>query len=307
MLESYVKVIVNPVAGNRAVGGEWPRISGQLQKAGLSFDYEFTKATGHGTEIARQAADKGYRYIIAVGGDGTVNEVVNGILRSSNSANTILGIVSTGTAHAFSHSLGIAENYLDACTYLTGQRRALIDVGVVRCWSQGQLIERFFVNEASTGFSAEIVDAWKWVPNRFGKSMSLALRTVAGYRSLAIHHNKKARLSVGNDVESMRICTIVVANGQYFADRMMIAPHAKLDDGLLDVIMVDDMSKFELLKIRPTLYDGSHLRHPKIREKKVAAITIECDEQLLVEADGEIIGESPASFRVIPSALTVVV
>ena len=105
------KVIVNPEAGSRSVGREWPHISKQLQKAGLSFDYEFTKGTGHAIDIARRAIDSGYHYLIAVGGDGTVNEVANGILRSTNPLNIILGIVSAGTAHAFSFSLGVAEEH----------------------------------------------------------------------------------------------------------------------------------------------------------------------------------------------------
>jgi len=307
MPESYAKVIVNPVAGSRSVGREWQRISRQLQKAGLSFDYEFTKGIGDAIEIAKRAADGGYQLLIAVGGDGTVNEVANGILRSTKSGNTILGIVSTGTAHAFALSLGIDEGHVNACSFLGNQGRALIDVGVVQCCSQGQTIKRFFVNEASVGFSAEVVDAWKYLPTRFGHSLNLALRTVAGYKSLAAHRNKRLSLRVGNDVEFIYCCDVVVANGRYLADGMQIAPHASLDDGLLDVVIVGDMTKSELLKIRPTLYNGSHIRHAKIRERKTATITIESDEQLLVEADGELLGESPASFWVIPSALTVVV
>jgi YegS/Rv2252/BmrU family lipid kinase len=258
-------------------------------------------------EIARRSADDGYHCLIAVGGDGTVNEVANGILRSTRSGNTILGIAGMGTAHAFALSLGIGEDYANAFSLLTGQGRALIDVGVVQCCSQGQTIKRFFVNEASVGFSAEVVDAWKSLPNRFGNSINLALRTVAAYKSLATHRNKRVRLHVGNDVESIYICAVVVANGQYMADRMQIAPHASIDDGLLDAVIVGDLAKCELLKIRPTLHNGSHIRHAMIREKKTTTVTIESDEQLLVEADGELLGESPASFWVIPSALTVVV
>jgi len=295
------------VAGSCSVRREWPYISRQLRRAGLSFDYEFSKGVGHAIEIASRAADSGYHYLIAVGGDGTVNEVANGILRSNNSASTILGIVSAGTAHAFSLSLGIAEDYVNAFSLLTGQERALIDVGVVQCWSQGQSIKRFFVNEASVGFSAEIVDAWKYLPTRFGHSLNLALRTVAGYKSLATYRNQRLSLREGNEVESICCCAVVVANGQYLADGMQIAPHASLDDGLLDVVIIGDVTKFELLKIRPTLYNGTHIRHAKIREKKTTTITIESDERLLVEADGNILGESPASFWVIPSALTVVV
>jgi diacylglycerol kinase (ATP) len=310
MPELHAKVIVNPEAGSGSVRREWPHINRQLQKAGLSFDYEFTKGTGHAVDIANKAISSGYRYLIAVGGDGTVNEVANGILRSSNPLSIILGVVSAGTAHAFSFSLGVAEDYINstnACSFLVDQKRTLIDVGVAQCWNHGQSIERFFLNEASIGFSAEIVDAWKSLPNRFGKSVNIALPTAAGYKSLAIHRNKNVRLHVGNEVESISICTVFVSNGQYCADRMLIAPQASLDDGLLNVIVVSDVSKLELLRIRPTLYDGSHVKHPKIRETKTSIVKIESDEHLLVEADGDILGECPASFRVIPSALTVVV
>lgn len=307
MPESYTKVIVNPVAGSRSVGREWSRISRQLRKVGLSFDYEFTEYPGHAMEIARRSADGGYHCLLAVGGDGTVNEVANGILLSTKSGNIILGIMSVGTAHAFALSLGIREDFVNAFSLLTGQGRTLIDVGVVQCWSHGQLIKRFFVNEASVGFSAEIVDAWKNLPTRFGHNLNLALRTVAGYKSLATHRNQRLSLRVGNEVESIYCCGVVVANGRYLGDGMQIAPHARLNDGLLDVVIFGDVTKSELLRIRPTLYNGSHIRHAKIREKKTTTITIESDEQLLVEADGNILGEGPASFWVIPSALTVVV
>jgi len=307
MSETYTKVIVNPMAGSHSVGREWSRINRQLQKLGLSFDYEFTEHTGHAMEVARRSADIGYHCLIAVGGDGTVNEVANGLLCSNRSGDTILGIVSAGTANAFALSLGIDEDYVKALSLLTGQGRALVDVGVVQCWSRGQSIKRFFVNEASVGFSAKIVDTWKSLPTHIGHSLNLALRTVVGYKSLATHRNQRLNLCVGNEVESISCCGVVVANGQYLADGMQIAPHASLDDGILDVVVFGDVTKSELLKIRPMLYSGIHIRHAKIKEKKTTTITIQSDEQLLVEADGNIIGEGPVSFWVIPSALTVVV
>ncbi len=306
-MESYAKVIINPVAGSRSVGRGWAHISRKLRKAGLSFDYEFSERIGHAMEIARCSADSGYHCLIAVGGDGTVNEVANGILRSTRSSHTVLGIVGTGTAHAFLLSLGITEDYVNACSYLNGQGRALIDVGVVECWNHGQAIKRFFVNEASIGFSAEIVDSWKSLPNRFGHSLNLALRTAAAYKCLATQQNKKVRIRTGSEVEFISCCAVVVANGRYLANKMQIAPHASLNDGLLDVVIIGDVTKSEMLKIRPRLYDGNYIRYPKIKEKKTTTITIESDEKLLVEADGDTIGESPASFRVIPSALTVIV
>jgi diacylglycerol kinase (ATP) len=309
MQDIRTKVIVNPEAGSWSVLRKWPYINRRLCEAGLLFDYEFTKSTGHALDIASRAVDNGYNYLIAIGGDGTINEVANGILRSSNSLNVKLGIVGVGTANAFSYSLGIPEdaNNTNIYSFLTGQGRALIDVGVVKYWNRGQCIERFFLNEASTGFSAEIVDAWKSLPNRFGKRINIALREVASYKSLAVHQNKKVRLHIGSGVESISIFTIVVSNGQYCANKMLIAPHANLTDGLLNAIIVSNLSKYEMLKIRRRLYDGSHINYPKVREIKTKSITIESDKTLLVEADGEFLGECPASFRILPLALTVVV
>jgi diacylglycerol kinase (ATP) len=302
---SNTKLIINPAAGGHSVSREWPQISKQLYKAGLSFDYEFTRGAGHALEITSQAIDAGYHFLIAVGGDGTVNEVVNGMMQSGKEADLILGIIPAGTAHAFAYSLGIRKDYARAFSWLAGKRTVQIDLGAVKCWSQGHSVERFFVNEASLGLSAEIVDAWKSLPTERGRSKNLPFRLFAGYKAVASHRNKAVKLRVGNNVTSMRLCTIIVANGKYCADKMLIAPHASLNDGLLDSIIVGDISKSELMKIRPTLYDGSHLRNGKIREERVTEITIESDESLLVEADGDVIGESPVSFRIIPSALAV--
>lgn len=303
----HAKVIVNPVAGGRSVSGEWPRIRERLHDVGLSFDHEFTRGVGHGIEIAKRATDAGYGYLIVVGGDGTVNEVVNGILCSTRSGNTILGIISAGTGCNFARSLNITRDYDSACSLLAGTGRASIDVGVIRCWSQKRPLERFFVNAANVGLGAVIVDAWKHLPIRLGRNISHTLRITEGLRSLSTYRNKWLKLSMGNKVETICACNVVVANGQYFANGMQIAPHARLDDGLLDVVTFGDVGKSELLKIWPTLYRGSHMGHPKIREQKTTAVAIESDEQLLIEADGDVIGESPVSFRVIPSALTIVV
>ena len=303
----YAKVIVNPVAGGGSVRREWPRISQRMRDAGLAFDHEFTTDAGHALEIARQAADGGCGYLVAVGGDGTVSEVAGGILGSTNSGNTLLGIVSAGTACSFARSMGIARDYTASCSLLVGQGRTLIDVGAIQCWNQGQLVRRFFVNVADAGFGAAIVNNWKRLPTRFGHQVNLRLRTAEGVRHIFTYRNKLIKLQMGDQVETIRGCAIIVANGSYFADGMQIAPQARLSDGLLDVVVVGDVGKAELLKIWPLLYRGAHVGHPKVSIRKTETVTIESEEPLLIEADGNIIGEDPASFWVMPAALTVVV
>ena len=304
----HAKVIVNPSAGGYSVRREWTRIRKQLQSLGLSFDYEHSEGVGHAIKIAKEAVDAGYRYLIAVGGDGTINEVANGILCSTGSASTILGVVNAGTACSFTRSIGIPPDYVSACSLLVGQGRRLVDIGVAECRSEGQSLQRFFVNEADVGFGAEIVEASKAIPRHFGRSINYAPFALAAVRWLFSYKNKRLILRVNNGAETMYPCTmVVIANGSYFGGGMRIAPQAKPDDGLLDMIIIGDVEKSELVKIWLMSYKGTHITHNSVTVKRATNVTIQSSERVLVETDGELIGECPVSFRIIPSALTIVV
>ncbi len=304
MPELHAKVIVNPVAGAYSTRRKWPRISKLLKYVGLSFDYEYTEGAGHAIELARVAASDGYRYIVAVGGDGTVNEVANGILHSASPTETSLGIVSTGTGSDFARSVGIPRDYTSACSFLVSSRRRLIDVGVVEFKSKGQTLQRFFVNVAGVGFDAAVVEATEKLPKYFGGTIPY----LGGlFRSLFSYRNKLVTLSVGDRVEAKRILNVAVANGSYVGGGMHIAPKAELDDSLLDVVIIGDVGKFELLKALPMVYKGTHINHPKVRMEQATHISIESSERVLVYADGELLGECPASFWLMPAALRIVV
>jgi diacylglycerol kinase (ATP) len=298
------KVIVNPVAGASSTRRKWPIISKLLDRIGLPFDFEYTEGVGHAIELARIAASDGYRYLVAVGGDGTVNEVANGILHSTNAATTALGIVSTGTGSDFIRSVGISRDYATACSTLTSSRRLSIDVGVIEYQRQGQTLKRFFINAAGVGFDAAVVKETERLPKFFGGTIPYVagmLRTLFSYR------NKPVVIRVGDEVESHRVLNVAVANGGYMGGGMHIAPQAELGDNLLDVVVIGDMGKLELLKEFPKVYKGTHVTLPKVRMKKGTNVTIESSEAVLVYADGELLGECPASFRVVPGALSIVV
>ena len=299
----HAKVIVNPVAGACATRRKWPFIRQRLKDAGLSFDYEYTKGVGHATELARAATSDGYQYLVAVGGDGTVNEVANGILSSTN-LRTALGMISTGTGSDFARSVGISRDFNKVCSSLTGQQRLLIDVGVVEYRCAGKVQRRFFVNGAGVGFDAEVVKATEKSRKHFGGTIPYVIGLL---RSLFGYKNKSVALRVGNRMETKRILSIVVSNGCYFGGGMRVAPQAELCDSLLDVMTVGDIGKFELLKAFPTIYKGTHVTHPKVRIEKASHIAVESSERILVHADGELLGEGPASFWLVPAALSVVV
>jgi len=308
MSTQYARAIVNPTAGGHTIYREWPLISKHLVKMGLLFDHVYTEGVGHAIELARAAANADYRYIIAVGGDGTVNEVVNGILDSNGSHNTILGIVSAGTTCSFARSVGIPLDPVSSCDLLTSQNRLSIDVGIVEYESEGHHLQRFFVNEADVGFGATVVEAAKLVPNYFGRKASYLPHVLGGVSSLLSYKNKHIALQVNDEDEDISVCAmVVIANGTYFGGGMRVAPYAKPNDGLLDMIIFGDMGKSEIMKIWTMTYNGRHLNNPKVKLRKIRSVAIQCAENILIEADGELLGEGPVSFSLLPSALTIVV
>jgi diacylglycerol kinase (ATP) len=304
MAKLRTKVIVNPVAGARSTRRKWPIISRLLERIGLTFDFNYTEGVGHAMELARVAASDGYRYLVAVGGDGTVNEVANGIIHSQNAKTTALGVVSTGTGSDFARSAGLARDYTTACNNLTSSKRLTIDVGVVTYKCGGQRQERFFVNSAGVGFDAAVVKETERLPKFFGGTIPY----VAGMlRTLVSYKNKPIVLKIGDEEEHCCVLNVAVANGNYMGGGMRIAPEAALDDRLLDVVVIGDMGKLELLKEFPTVYKGTHVNHPKVSVRKATNVVIESAEPMLVYADGELLGECPVEFGVVPKALSIVV
>ncbi len=299
------KAIVNPVAGSHTVAKDWDNIRNKIQQAGLEFDVEFTRYPGHAAEIARQSIEKGYRCLLAVGGDGTINEVANGILLSDKPENTVLGVVNVGTTNVFKMSLGTSQGRDSTGMSWKSHQPMKIDVGMINCQRQGKQVKHYFINEVSVGLSAEVVNSWKNIPGSYSKKLNLLARTITGVLTILYSKNKRLNIDIVNNIETGKFCTVVVANGKYFADGMIIAPNATLDDGLLDSIIIGDVSMYDLIKIRPKLYDGTYIDHEKFKETKVSEISIESEEKLIIEADGDIVGEGPVSIRVVPSALNV--
>ena len=304
MAKIHAKIIVNPVAGvHKSTFRKWPHIKSLLTEHGLSFDYQYTEGAGHASELASAAAGDGYRFLIAVGGDGTINEVANGILGSPNAATTAMGIISTGTGNDFIRSAGIPCNYAMACKHVTGERRSLIDVGIVEYTKDGKRASRYFINGAGVGFDAEVAEAGRGVPRFMGNTVPFVLsllKTLPGYR------NKDIRLNIDGRVETRRVLTLVVSNGAYFGGGMRIAPEAELSDRHLDVLTIGDVGKVELLQVFPRVYKGTHITHPKVRMEKAHSVTVECDRRILLQADGELLGEGPVTFRIQPASLNVV-
>lgn len=300
----HAKVIVNPSAGGGSTGKKWPHISELLSDAGLSFDHEFTEGVGHGTDIAKEAVAKGYELVIAVGGDGTVNEVVNGLVDEGGKGRATLGIISMGTGGDAARSLGIPRDYPQACRLLAHPGGRVIDLGAVEYAVGRERVQRLFFNTAGLGFDAAVVERQKDFPGIFKGTLPYViclLLTMGGY------HNKKVTLDIEGAKEEHRVFLVVVNNGRYFGGGMKVAPNADVCDGLLDVIVIGDVSKPKFLWNFPKVYRGTHITHPKISARWAKSIEVDSIERVLLQLDGELVGEAPARFWVLPAALTVAI
>lgn len=298
------KLIVNPSAGCGSTGRKWKRIHEYLIQSGLSFDFVHTQGRGHAMELAKEAALGGYEMVVAVGGDGTLNEIVNGLLDSGNAKDITLGVLNTGTGCDFARFLGISRDYRQACLHLVNPQKVRADVGVVECQKEGQPIRRYFISAAGMGLDGEVVETAVKGPRVIHGNLPYFFGIL---QSLGTYRNKDIRIQLDDSVEDVRICSVIVANGGFYAGGMHIAPDANLQDGLFEVMILGDVGKLELIQVFPSAYRGAHVTHPKVRIEKAAQVIIESSERIMVQADGELVGEGPATFRIVPSALNIAI
>lgn len=304
MSSTYAKVIVNPTAGAGKTARLWPHIMSLFQGQGLRFEHDITEAPGHAIELARAAAADGYNMVISVGGDGTINEIVNGLYAAGNIQDAMLGIVSTGTGGDYIRTIGIPRRYEEACRCFLEPKNLTVDLGVVEYASNGQRAERLFVNFAGMGFDAEIV---RRTTQQFKALGSLPSYLAGLLVTLLAYRNKDISLTVDGETENRRVCTVVMNNGRYGGGGMLTAPDASINDGYFDVMIIGDLSKPDLLRSLPRIYKGTHLTHPKVTMKKAKEIEIRSAQPMQLQADGELLGQVPARFRILPSVLKVIV
>jgi len=299
----HTKFIVNPAAGAGRTARKWPHIMGLLRSIGLRFEHELTEAPGHAIELARAAASQGYQRVVSVGGDGTVNEVVNGLYQAGSLGEAVLGIISTGTGSDYIRTLGLPRPYEAACHCLMGSPKVSVDIGVVEHLKDGQMVKRLFVNFAGFGFDAEIVRR----TSQGFKVLGATAAYLAGlFTTLVCYRNQRVSLSVAGEAVDGKVCTVVMSNGKYGGGGMLTAPGAELDDGLLDVLIIGDLSKPDLLRSLPRIYRGTHLAHPKVTLKRAGVVEVRSAAPLPLQADGELLGQVPARFYVLPAALQVI-
>jgi len=298
------RVIVNPTAGAGATAKRWPKVKNLLENSGVSFEHDFTEAPGHATELAKSAVERGYGMVVSVGGDGTVNEIANGLYSAGANGTVMLGIISTGTGKDYIKTVGIPRSCEEACQRLCHPQKMVVDLGALEYTNNGRMEKRVFVNFAGLGLDAEIV---KYTTQRFKALGGMPSYLMGVLSSLVLHKNKDVTLTLDGDVEARRVCEVLVSNGKYGGGGMLPAPDADLKDGLLDILIINDASRPELVWSLPRIYKGTHATHPKVTMKRAKSIEVNSAQQMLLQADGELLGEAPVRFQVLPDALTLAV
>lgn len=305
-------LIMNPQSQNGALGRKWPDLVPSLRRELGSFDDARTQAPGDATRLTREALRAGAREIIAMGGDGTISEVVDGFFHDGEAIapDARLGIIPFGTGGDFRKTLGIPDDVSRAARLLRDGATRTIDLGKLEYLTRdGEPAEQVFVNIASFGISGLVDRLTNESSKRWGGRISFLMSTV---RATLRYTNQRVHMVFDDDDEhpvDMTINTVAVANGRYFGGGMFIAPDAELDDGYFDVVAMGDLGLKDLALNGRRMYNGTHLGHDKVSHRRARVVRAEPavpGEEVELDVDGETPGVLPATFRVLPRALHVI-
>jgi len=300
-------IIVNPKAKNGQAGKQWTRLEKLIREEyHREYQAEFTTAPMHAMSLARQGLRDGYDLVVAVGGDGLINEVVNGFLEGEKALNpqAVLGILPFATAGDFVKTVGIPGDFREAVKRLRSSSTRPCDLGSIKCESlDGRSLLRYFINIAEFGVGAEVVERVNRTTKRFGGSASFTwgiLRTMPFYR------NKTVFYTIDNSPEDQaKVNNMVVANGRFYGAGLQPAPEAQIDDGLFDIAVIRDIGFIGVAKNLGKLRDGTYLELPQVHFQRGKSVSAKCSERVLIEADGEVVGRLPATFKILPAAIKI--
>jgi len=304
-MERSTYIILNPVAGAGRGKKEMSLLIPALSNLGHT-DCVLLETAGKGDAIrlSRDVVKKGGKLIIAVGGDGTINEVINGLLSAEASPVTRceLGIINCGSGGGVAQTLGIPAGIKDQLYLIFNKPAKPLDAGLVTCTSQnGTSVERYFLNECQAGFSGAVVEEVAMTHKHFGGKLAFGMVSVFQlfrYKATEMH----TRLDMC-PAASQKMLGVVVGNGNYCAGGMQLTPGACPDDGYLDVLFIGEMNLVDRLINFSKVYSGNHVHSGFFSLQKARAIDIDSEWPVWVETDGELIGKTPCSINIIPGAI----
>lgn len=306
-------VIVNPASASGRTADRWRRIVSALEGDGVRREVELTSGPGDAIRRTRALLADGIRELTILGGDGTIGEVVAGCIRPDGSGmladDIVLSIVHQGTGGDIARGLGIPKDEAGAVRTEREGTPTRIDVGVATYIPHdgAEPHVRGFASTANVGLAADVVARVGGPLKRFGNNASFALATVS---CLARNRPRPVRVTTAEGIdEQLRIVDIDVCNNRFMGGGMLVAPDASFTDGAFDVIMITAASRARLIKTFPKIYSGRHVHDPLVRVERTQRITVQAADgaggEQGVVLDGEHVGSTPATFTVLPAALSV--
>jgi diacylglycerol kinase (ATP) len=289
--------LVNPASANGKTGKRWPEIGRAAQAAGLRGEAIFSERPGELGDLAREAADEGATLLVVVGGDGTVHEVVNGIAGRDGIE---LALIPRGTGWDFARTHKIPKRLGEALRIAKEGQVRSFDLGRATYLADGSDQTAWFANMASVGMSGAVAAKANSTTKALGAKTSYLLALGAVF---ARWKNVELRVRVDEEERRGLMEDTIVAVGRYLAGGMMITPDAEPDDELFDVLLIGDVTKTELVRVMPKIYRGTHLPHPKGEVLRGRNVSIEADDPLPIQLDGEQPGTTPVRFEIAPAAI----
>ena len=298
--------IINLAAGGGKTEKDWLSIEQILRKEGIRFEPYFTDRRLHASIIARNKIKEGYSKIIVVGGDGTMNEVINGVFAQKRIRTTevMLGMISVGTGNDWAKTFNIPSDYEGAVRTIKRQHTFIQDAGLVNYQKNGKEWKRYFINIAGMGFGARVVERSNHMKEK-GKSGPL-LYFYNIFYSLIKYKSKSAVIEIDGTSYNRRIFSLNVGIGKYNGGGMIQVPHAIADDGLYSITLIKKMGKLTILANIKKLYNGKITQHSKVETYMAKTVQINGSSLIKLETDGETLGHGPVSFKIIPRSIRIV-
>ena len=301
-------VIVNPKAGSGRGLKDWPIISNQMYNSNLKFTCLFTEHKYHAIELTVKAINDGFRNIVAIGGDGTIHEVVNGIFiqKAVPTTEICLAVIPAGTGNDWIRMFGISKTYSEAVQSLVEKRTVLQDVGKVSYYETSVQHTRYMAYVAGLGYDAVVNLEYNNLKDdgKYGKSLYLR----STFHTFLKFTPKKFRIKTDGKLfyEGM-VFSGAVGIGKYNGGGMQQTPEAIFDDGLMDLTIIKKMSKLRIARNFKLLYSGNIYNIPTVIHTQASKIEIETWPETRIEIDGEAVGTSPFVFEMVPQCIRVVV
>ena len=296
-------IIVNPVSGGGRARRRWPQLAAALARHGLEHDAEVTCSAGHAVQLAQQAIASGHRRLMALGGDGSFNELVNGLVAQQEVPleKLLAAVAPLGTGNDWAHAMQVPDDPDLLAAAMARGRSRRVDLGIAEArGAAGETPRRLaFHNNAGAGINAE---ALRLTPR--GGPRALAY-LVGLARALTSYKAPRFEVSADDRLQSGRYLIALAANGHYYGAGMRVAPGALVDDGFFDLVLVEAMSIRETLRRLPKLFNGKLATDPAVHTVRCRSVTIHATPACGVEADGQTFGSTPVTLTLQPGALTV--